>query len=72
MESDKRLGVFWKKEFSPCIDEVLGQADVGGGPCDGDLALRWPFHGVSNFDLRPRHLTDLVDFGSLASDYAAY
>lgn len=31
---------FEKSEFSPCIDEVLGQADVGGGPCDGDLALR--------------------------------
>lgn len=24
----------------PGVDEVLGQADVGGGPCDGDLALR--------------------------------
>lgn len=56
----------------PCVDEVLSQADVGGGPCDGNLALRWPFHGISNFDLRPRHLTDLVDFGALASDYAAY
>lgn len=57
---------------SPGIDEVLSQADVGGGPGDGDLALRRPFHSVSNFDLRPRHLTDLVDFGSLASDDAAY
>lgn len=23
----------------PGIDEILGQADVSGGPCDGDLAL---------------------------------
>ncbi len=57
---------------SPCVDEVLGKADVGGGSCNGDLALWWPFHGISYFDLRSRHLTDLVDFGSLAPDYAAY
>lgn len=24
----------------PGVDKILGQADVGGGPCDGDLALR--------------------------------
>ncbi len=24
---------------SPCVDEVLGKADVGGGSCNGDLAL---------------------------------
>lgn len=56
----------------PCIDEVLGKADVGGGSCDSDLALRRALHGISDFDLRPRHLADLVDFGSLAPDYAAY
>lgn len=24
----------------PGVDEVLSEADVGGGSCDGDLALR--------------------------------
>ena len=59
-------------EGLPGVDEVLGQADVGRGSCNGDLALRRTLHGVSNFDLRPRHLSDLVDLGSLAPDYAAY
>lgn len=55
---------------SPGIDEVLGQADVGRCPCDGDLALRRSLHGVGDLDLRARHLTNLVYFGSLAADDA--
>lgn len=27
------------KKHPPSIDEILGKADVGWGPCDGNLAL---------------------------------
>lgn len=33
------LSVLATEQHSPGIDEVLGKADVGWGPCDGDLAL---------------------------------
>lgn len=56
----------------PCVDEVLSQVDVNRRPRDGDLAFRRSFHGVCDFDLRSGHLSDLVNFGSLASDDAAY
>lgn len=56
----------------PGIDEILGQADVSRGPCDGDLALWRALHGVGNFDLRPRHLSNLIYFGSLTSNNATY
>lgn len=56
----------------PGVDEVLGQADVSRGPCDGYLPLRWALHGIRNFDLRPRHLPNLIYFGSLASNNTAY
>lgn len=55
---------------SPGVDEVLSQADVGRRPCDGDLALGRSLHGVGDLDLRARHLTNLVYFGSLAADDA--
>ena len=56
----------------PGVDEVLGEADVGGGPCDGDLPLRGALHGVGDLDLRARHLANLVYFGALPTDDAAY
>lgn len=27
------------EDHSPSIDEILGKADVGWGPCDGNLTL---------------------------------
>lgn len=27
------------KNHSPSVDEILGKADVGWGPCDGNLTL---------------------------------
>lgn len=56
----------------PGVDEILGQADVCRRPADGDLALGRAFRGICDFDLSPRHLSDLVDFGSLTPDDAAY
>ena len=56
----------------PGVDEVLGEADVGGGPGDGDLPLRGPLHGVGDLDLCARHLANLVYFGALPTDDAAY
>lgn len=58
--------------ISPGIYEVLCQADVGRCSRNGDLTVWWPLHGISNFDLSPRHLTDFINFGALTSDYAAY
>lgn len=55
----------------PDIDKILGQANAGSRPSDGDLPISRSFHWVCNFDLRPRHLTDLIDFGALTPDYAA-
>lgn len=60
------------RRLSPGIDQVLGKADVGRGPCDGDLSLRRPFRGIGNFDLSSRHLSNFIDFGPLASNYTAY
>lgn len=56
----------------PGIDEILGQADVSGGPCDGDLALRRALHGIGNFNLCPGHLSNLIYFGSLTANNATY
>lgn len=56
----------------PGVDEILRQADVGGAPCDGDLPLRRTLHSIRNFDLCPRHLSNLVYFGALPSNNTTY
>lgn len=54
----------------PGVDEVLGQADAGGGASDGDLPIRGALHRVGDLDLSPRHLPDLIDLGTLTADDA--
>lgn len=59
-------------EISPGIDEVLSKTDISWGSCDGDLTFWWAFCGIGDFDLGSRHLPDFINFGPLASNYAAY
>lgn len=37
--ASQSLSVLATEQHSPGINEVLGKADVGWGPCDGDLAF---------------------------------
>lgn len=55
----------------PGIDQVLSQTDAGVGASDGDLSVSGAFHRVGNLDLSARHLTDLVDLCTLATNDAA-
>lgn len=55
----------------PGIDQVLSQTDAGVGASDGDLSVSGAFHGVGNLDLSARHLADLVDLCTLATNDAA-
>lgn len=55
----------------PGIDQILSQANAGSRSSDGNLPISRSFHWVCSFDLRPRPLTDLIDFGSLTPNYAA-
>lgn len=53
---------------SPCVDEVLCQADAGRWACDGNLTIGASIHWICNLDLSAWHLPDLTDLGSLASN----
>lgn len=55
----------------PGVDQVLGQTDAGVRASDGDLSVGGAFHGVGDLDLSPRHLADLVDLCTLATNDAA-
>lgn len=55
----------------PGIDQVLSQTDAGVRASDGDLSVSGAFHGVGNLDLSARHLADLVDLCTLATNDAA-